>query len=168
MDLVKRAIFLTDPTVKVQEDGFVVGWHVYTARQRRSQKAYLQLWRPKPEVSVGHEREVFTLIGQTEFVALWAEAFYLRLYPEDRIPVKAGDITGIYFPKYNPIPWTENSCAKGNEHFYKYNPHRLAVNKTLYFEKASKDWRACRKYAYNATVMVRKGNECLYDITFIC
>jgi len=34
--------------------------------------------------------------------ALWIGHSYFALYPQDRIPVRRGDVIGIYFPRYNP------------------------------------------------------------------
>lgn len=45
-DIVKKAMLILDPTQRAVDDGYVVGWHVYTTRGRRSQEVYLQIWRP--------------------------------------------------------------------------------------------------------------------------
>jgi len=45
-DSAKKAILIVDPTQQVTDDGFVIGWHVYTTRGRRSQTVHLQIWRP--------------------------------------------------------------------------------------------------------------------------
>jgi len=45
-DGAKKAILIVDPTQQVADDGFIVGWHVYTTRGRRSQTVHLQIWRP--------------------------------------------------------------------------------------------------------------------------
>ena len=42
----KKAILIVDPTQQVTQDGFVIGWNIYTTRGRRSQTVHLQIWRP--------------------------------------------------------------------------------------------------------------------------
>jgi len=65
-DGVKRAMLILDPTQSATEDGYVTGWHVYTTRGRRSQKVYLQIWRP---VKPAENRSVFHNIDQLPVVS---------------------------------------------------------------------------------------------------
>ncbi len=53
----------------------------------------------------------YRMIGQTVFVAHWVGHNYFPLYPSDMINVEPGDTIGIYFPKYNPIPWNAVPCT---------------------------------------------------------
>lgn len=152
-DIVQKAVFLVDPSMKVVQSGHLVGWHVYTARGRRSQKVFLQVWRP-----VDVKRRAYRLIGETKIAALWVEHSFFPLRPEDRIHVEIGDTLGLYFPRYNPIPWSAVECHVGNEHLFKYNPTRLLASRgTIYFDKPAQDWMPCRHYSFNATIMSRTG-----------
>ena len=63
--------------------------------------------------------QVWRLVGQTIFVARWVGHNYFPLYPKDRIEIKEGDTIGIYFPKYNPVPWSASACGRGNEHMFR-------------------------------------------------
>ena len=155
-DGVKRAIFLVDPTQRVVEDGHVVAWDVYTTRGRRSQTVHLQIWRPtRPEDNR------YRFVGETVTVALWIGHTRFVLYPRDRIPVRRGDVVGIYFPKYNPIPWSTAQCRHGNEHLFKYNPYGPTMSRSrvmeMAFDNAMSDWNPCRHYSINATVMTDHG-----------
>ena len=100
------------------QDGQVVAWDVYTTRGRRSQAVHLQIWRP---VRPADNR--YRFVGETVTVALWVGHSRFVMYPRDRISVRRGDVIGIYFPKYNPIPWSAADCSHGNEHLYKYSPY---------------------------------------------
>ena len=67
-------------------------------------------------------------------------------------------LAGIYFPKYNPIPWTAVTCANGSEHLYNYNPKRQQVGKSLVLEQASDaSTKPCRHYSLNATIINDEG-----------
>jgi len=155
-DSVKRAIFIVDPTQRVTEHGHVVAWDVYTTRGRRSQIVHLQMWRP-----VRPDENRYQFVGETVTVALWIGHSRFTLYPRDRIRVRRGDVIGVYFPKYNPIPWSVAKCDRGNEHLYKYNPYGPTMTRDsvvdVVFEKAMTDWNPCRHYSVNATVMNDRG-----------
>jgi len=161
-DSVKRAIFIVDPTSRVPEDGHVVAWNVYTTRGRRSQKVHLQMWRP---VRPADNRYQF--VGETIVVAMWVGHNLFTLYPQDRIAVRRGDVIGIYFPKYNPVPWSAApSCPPGAEHLYKYNPYgptsgisTPSAVQEITFERARTDWNPCRQYSLNATIMTEQGTN---------
>jgi len=153
-DQVKKAIVIIDPSQRLLTDGTVVGWSVYTTRGRRSQVVYLQVWRP---VSPAENR--YLRVGETGITALWVGHNYFTLFPADRIPVRRGDVIGIYFPSYNPIPWTGVPCrVEGGEHLFKYNPFRLHMSANeMTFERGSSDSNPCRKYSLNATIMDDDG-----------
>ena len=72
----------------------------------------------------------YTLVGETMITALWVGHNYFALYPRDRIGIRRGDVLGVYFPKYNPIPWTAVECRQGNQHLYKYNPYSVTSSMT--------------------------------------
>ena len=167
-DNVKRAILIVDPTQRVVEDGHVVAWDVYTSRGRRSQTVHLQMWRP---VRPDHNRYQF--VGETVTVALWIGHSRFTLYPRDRIPVRRGDVIGIYFPKYNPVPWSVAECSHGNEHLYKYNPYGPTMARDsiadVVFDRAMTDWNPCRQYSVNVTVMSDQGSLFFHmSIVFAC
>lgn len=159
-DKVKRAILIVDPTQRVVEDGFVTAWNVYTTRGRRSQYVHLQIWRP-----VRSNENRYQFIGETIIQALWVGHSLFTLYPNDRIAVQRGDVLGIYFPKYNPIPWSSADCHDGNEHLFKYNPNGPSSSKSqnntvpseVTFNRAKTDWNPCRHYSLNATIMDKRG-----------
>ena len=155
-DAVKRAI-IVDPRQRVVERGHVVAWDVYTTRGRRSQVVHLQMWRP-----VRPDENRYQFVGETVIVALWVGHSRFTLYPRDRIRVRRGDVIGIYFPKYNPIPWSvAKPCGHDNRHLYKYNPYGPTMAQTsvvqVVFEKAMTDWHSCRHYSVNATIMNDRG-----------
>lgn len=154
-DLVKRAIFIIEPTHRVQSKGTLVGWNVYTTRGRRSQVVFLQMWRPINASS--HRR--YTRIGETRITALWVGHSSFLLYPVDRIPVRVGDVIGIWFPNYNPIPFSVVPCEReGSEHLSKHNP-QLAQSDyiEMTFDPETTDSNTCRKYSVNATIMNDDG-----------
>ena len=64
---------------------------------------------------------------------------------------------GLYFPKYNPVPWTTVSCKEGREHKFVYNPKNLAIDKQYKFETATLDWKPCRIYSVNVTLVDDAG-----------
>jgi hypothetical protein len=167
-DSVKRAILIIDPTQRVVEDGFVTAWNVYTTRGRRSQYVHLQIWRP-----VRSNQNSYQYVGETIIQALWVGHNLFTLYPNDRIAVQRGDVLGIYFPKYNPIPWSPAQCRGGNDHLIKhnYNPYEYGpsdgstsqtsnVPREITFELAKTDWYPCRHYSLNATIMDERGELC--------
>ena len=152
-DSVKKAMFIVDPTQKAKRDGVVIGWNVYTSRGRRSQTAHLQIWR------LVKGDNTFKLVGQTIFIAQWVGHNYFPLYPSHRIKVKAGDVVGLYFPKYNPIPWSATTCERGNDHIFRYNPRNVEIGREFRFEKSSSDWKPCRAYSINATLADTDGKK---------
>jgi len=101
------------------------------------------------------------MVGETVIVALWIGQSYFALYPRDRIAVRRGDVIGIYFPRYNPIPWSTVECRHGNEHLYKYNPYSvtmvMAGERDVVFDTGREDWIPCRAYSVNATIMDQLG-----------
>ncbi len=111
------------------------------------QVAHLQIWRP-----IGGNKK-YQLVGQTIFRAQWVGHNYVPLNPEFRIPMKKGDVIGLYFPRYNPIPWSEAECILGNEHRFWYNARNIEVGVLHTFQIANRDWTSCRHYSINATVM---------------
>jgi len=106
----------------------------------------------------------YGLVGETVVVALWIGPSYFALYPQDRIPVRRGDVVGIYFPRYNPIPWSAVACRRGNEHLYKYNPYSVTMimsgERDVVFDTGRTDWKPCRAYSVNATIMDEHGHYC--------
>ena len=94
-------------------------------------------------------------------VALWIGHSYFALYPQDRIAVRRGDVIGIYFPRYNPIPWSSVECRHGNAHLYKYNPYSVTMilsgQRDVVFDTGRQDWNPCRAYSVNATIMDELG-----------
>ena len=150
----QKAVFLVDPSMRALHAGILVGWNVYTARGRRSQKVHLQVWRP-----IDVRRRKYALAGETKIAALWVGYSFFPLRPDDRIKVLPGDILGLYFPKYNPIPWSSVQCANGNDHLFKYNPTRLlASGGTITFDQPARDWKPCRQYSFNCTLMEQAGS----------
>jgi len=149
-DSQKRAIIIIDPSQRIQKPGIVTGWHVYTTRSRRSQTVNLQIWRP-----VHIERREYYLVSQTVFKAQWIGHNFIPLFPQDRIHARVDDVIGIYFPRYNPVPWVASPCrdGRGNAHYFKYNPKHLTLNKTFIMDSAKLDWEPCRIYSVNATMM---------------
>jgi len=103
----------------------------------------------------------YGLVGETVVVALWIGHSYFALYPRDRIAVRRGDVIGIYFPRYNPIPWSTVDCRRGNAHLFKYNPYSvtmvLAGQRDVVFDTGRQDWNPCRAYSVNATIMRQLG-----------
>lgn len=106
----------------------------------------------------------YGLAGETEIVALWVGHSYFALYPKDRIPVRRGDVIGIFFPRYNPIPWSAVECRHGNEHLYKYNPYSVSMimagERDVVFDTGREDWNPCRAYSVNASIMDALGHYC--------
>lgn len=170
-DSVKRAILITDPSQRAVRDGYVTEWNVYTTRGRRSQYVHLQMWRP---AAVGRtvDNNKYQLVGETVIQALWVGHNLFTLYPSDRIAVQRGDVLGIYFPKYNPIPWSPAPChGETNQHLFKYNynlfggqsQQRMSAlggvsrRREISFERAKTDWSPCRQYSLNATIMDEHG-----------
>ena len=93
-------------------------------------------------------------------VALWIGHSRFTMFPRDRIAVRRGDVVGVYFPKYNPIPWSAAACNHDNEHLYKYNPYGPTMRSRVVevvFDRAMNDWNPCRHYSINATVMNDRG-----------
>ena len=103
----------------------------------------------------------YRLVGETVVVALWIGHSYFALYPQDRIAVRRRDVIGIYFPRYNPIPWSTADCRHGNEHLYKYNPYSVTMvlsgERDVVFDTGRQDWNPCRAYSVNATIMGQLG-----------
>jgi len=103
----------------------------------------------------------YRLVGETVVAALWIGHSYFALYPQDRIAVRRRDVIGIYFPRYNPIPWSTVECRHGNEHLYKYNPYSVTMvlsgQRDVVFDTGRQDWNPCRAYSVNATVMDELG-----------
>ena len=154
-DIVQKAVFLVDPSMRALQASVLVGWNVYAARGRRSQDVHLQVWRP---ISVAHRR--YVLAGETQITAEWVGYSFFPLRPEDRINVLPGDILGLYFPSFNPIPWSSVECHDGNEHLFKYNPTRLlSSGGTITFDQPARDWKPCRHYSFNGTLMSNEGQS---------
>ena len=57
----------------------------------------------------------------------------------------------------NPIPWTEIGCHDHNKHLYIYNQRHIAIGDETPFTTANNEWRPCRVYSYNATIMNKEG-----------
>jgi len=55
----------------------------------------MQVWRP-----VRPAESRYRFVGETMTVALWIGHSRFTLHPQDRIPVRRGDVIGIYFPRY--------------------------------------------------------------------
>ncbi|ELT93557.1 hypothetical protein CAPTEDRAFT_200978 [Capitella teleta] len=152
-DIVQKAVLLVDPSMRALQAGVLVGWNVFTARGRRSQRVYLQVWRP-----VDVNRRAYRLVGETKIAALWVGHSFFPLRPPDRILVEPGDVLGLHFPRFNPIPWSPVPCDRNNEHFFKYNPSRLlAMKGTIVFDRPAHDWMPCRNYSFNASIMTTRG-----------
>lgn len=158
-----------------------MAWNVYTTRGRRSQYVHLQFWRPAAPAapSTRPDNPVrYRLVGETVIQALWVGHNLFTLYPRDRIAVRRGDVLGIYFPKYNPIPYTQAPCRAGgaNEYLFRadYSPPADGPEPSSYtsgghgevavpppppphevaFDRAVND---CRQYSINATIMDERG-----------
>ena len=153
----KSAVFIIDPSQGSPSDGFVTGWHVYTTRGRRSQVVHLQVWRPTDDRS-GDGYYRYRRVGETVIAALWVGHNFFALYPADRIPVLRGDVLGIYFPSYNPIPWTSVPCRHGNEHLLRHVVRKQdGLAAEMSFEKRGRNSNPCRRYSLNATIMDEYG-----------
>ncbi|ELT87351.1 hypothetical protein CAPTEDRAFT_229402 [Capitella teleta] len=147
--------------MRALQAGVLVGWNVFTARGRRSQRVYLQVWRP-----VDVNRRAYRLVGETKIAALWVGHSFFPLRPPDRILVEPGDVLGLHFPRFNPIPWSPVPCDRNNEHFFKYNPSRLlAMKGTIVFDRPAHDWMPCRNYSFNASIMTTREME-LWDASY--
>ena len=83
----------------------------------------------------------------------------MPIKPEYRINIEPGDVIGIFFPKYNPVPWSPETCTGENAHVFRRNPKNLAVGVEYKFSEAPNDWNPCRRYSINATVMDREGTH---------
>ncbi len=154
-DRVQKAVLLTDPGLRVQYDGYVVGWDVLISRGRRTQRVFLQVWRPITD-------RTYSLVGSTLYYAQQRGQRNFTLHPSDRIAVRPGDTLGIYFPWYNSIPWTQVSCDGRQKHYFKYNPSRsgtLPIGLNMKFDVAPDDWNPCREYSYNAIIMTAQGGR---------
>ena len=101
----------------------------------------------------------YTLVGQTIFVAQWVGHNYVPINPAYRIHIEPGDVIGLYFPKYNPVPWSPTTCTGQNAHVFRRNPKNLQVGVEYKFSEAPKDWNPCRHYSINATVMNQEGES---------
>ena len=89
-DSVRRALIIPNPSIRVEENGWVVGWHTWMSRGRRTQRAHLQIWRP-----INVDRNHYSFIGQTIVDALRAGYNYYGLNTEgNRVHVSQGDVLG--------------------------------------------------------------------------
>lgn len=145
-----------------------------------------QIWRP---VSVTEAR--YLLAGETCITARWVGYSNFVLHPDDRFPVRRGDVVGLYYPMYNPIPWSSVPCRPGepNEFLFREGGEEGLggrVRKSgggkrwrggedmeeeeeewlVSFERGDKDLRPCRRYSINATIMDDQGVDLSVKLCF--
>jgi len=155
---------------------FTLKWfsHLWPISSKHTILAILfQIWRP---VSVDGARYLW--VNETMITALWVGYTNFLLRPIDRFPVQRGDVLGLYYPKYNPIPWSSVSCrpSGGDEILFKNNPQRLLKEeRETTFEHGGNDLKPCRRYSLNATILDNNGlwginstRLCLYTYLFVC
>ena len=153
-DTVKKAILLTDPGQTVTRSGTLVAWDLYIAPEKTSHVVYLQIWRPvRPDA----EQPVYALKGQIRFVSEREGHIHQVLHPKDRQTVNPGDLIGLHFTKFCPIPYNSVKCGAGNIQLFRYNPRLVDPNKQFYFMRSQMDWIPCRHYSYNATIVDERG-----------
>ena len=106
------------------------------------------MWRP----TLNHE-DAFSLVGQTLYKPRELRFQEVPLAPKAYIMVRTGDVLGLYFPKRNPLAWSQVPCAyETQEYKIRANVRRRPmVGQTLYFNNAPPGEGACRHYSFAAS-----------------
>ena len=104
----------------------------------------LQVWRKK-------EKLTYTLVGETVFKGLRPGRHDVTLNSRERIEFQAGDVFGLVFTQFNPIPFDtamQQHCDNGAEVMYIDNPPpSLQIGDIYTFQKKDRKRAPCRMYS---------------------
>lgn len=128
--------------------GSITSWHFYLqVDPGNSINLTLQVWRLKGKLA-------YMLVGQTRFTALQAGYHEKNLTGSDVIHFQAGDVIGMQFENYNPVPYDMRapSCASDEKVLYLVQQDmsldpQLHQGAVYAFEEKPDSWSACRMYS---------------------
>ncbi len=126
--------------------GVITEWHFYI-QTVASVDVSLQVWRKRKE-------SAYSLVGQTVFKGLRPGRHDVILNARERIDFQAGDVFGVMFSRFNPIPFdTTARCHDMEEALYMDNPPPSVHAGDVYtFEKKDRKEGLCKLYSLFANL----------------
>ena len=140
-------IFLPDPLHGAISDGVIGGWRVFISIQSVRHEIYFQIWRPSVD-----QENTYSLVGQTFFKPTELRYTEINLDPSQFIPIRKGDLLGLYFPDSNPVGWSSVPCAfKDQLPKFHAKPDRVSIGQTFNFDTLPQSAEpVCRQYSFSA------------------
>ncbi len=109
-------------------------------------EVFLQVWRPHP-----YHVRTYTLIDETYFHPTELRFQEVPLERHTYIQIQKKDILGLYFPKKNPIAWSQVPCSSlEQQYLYVENPPDIQVGQTITFSEPKDPNQGCRHYSFTA------------------
>ena len=123
------------------------GWAaLFSFQTTASADVALQIWRKKG-------RDEYLLVGQTEYRHLRPGRYRKTLSSKQRIEVEAGDVIGIQFHQFNPIPYdtVATSCDQQEAGLYTDStPSGVTPGVVYGFQRKAYSASTCRMYSLYA------------------
>jgi hypothetical protein len=145
-DVWDQGVYIPNPSHMIPwVRGIITEWHFYIQTVQSANVA-LQVWRKQ-----GHHD--FFLVGQTVYQDLPPGRHDKLLIGRERISFDAGDVVGIMFSHFNPIPYDikKGDCSDDDSVLYlAASPESVNPGRIFSFQKKETFDRTCRMYSLYA------------------
>ncbi len=146
-----KAIYIPYPHEALPwNQGVITEWHFYI-QTVASADVSLQVWRPKASKS-------YSLVGQTVFKGLRPGRHDVPLTSREQIHFEAGDVLGIMFDQFNPIPYDSamQHCSEGGgQVMFIDNPPTVTMPGDIYtFQLKDRKKTPCRIYSLYVNIEI--------------
>ena len=97
----------------------------------------------------------YRLIGQTEVTSASGVVSVPLSKTDKTIFVEPGDVTGVYFPGVNPVPYDDVKCyvIEKDSFWFKYEPKYVFPGKDFPLRMIPATYKhPCRKYSFKAII----------------
>ena len=146
IDRWKEGVYIPHPHQQLPwQRGSITSWHFYIQAEPSARiNLILQIWRLKGSLA-------YMLVGQTIFTDLEAGFHEKNLTGNDVIHFQAGDVIGLQYDNYNPLPYDirHTSCTSDERVLFAVHQEAPILHEgAVYaFQEKPDTWKACRMYS---------------------